>query len=101
MMVHENSRDAYYEELESGKIDTRTQAVLNVITLHEGLTARQIARKLGFDDLNAVRPRLTELKESYMVTEGEKVKCDESGKSVSTFYLKRYDNWQDILRVDK
>ena len=33
----------------------------------EELTARQIAYKLGFSDLNAVKPRLTELKAKGIV----------------------------------
>ena len=37
----------------------RCKAILSVMT--EPMTARQIARKLGYSDLNAVRPRLTEM----------------------------------------
>ena len=37
----------------------RQRAILDVLSVP--MTARQIAKELGFSDLNAVRPRLTEM----------------------------------------
>lgn len=37
----------------------RKRQIIDALT--EPMTARQIARKLGYADLNAVKPRLTEL----------------------------------------
>lgn len=45
---------------------TRSKAILEYIGDKE-LTARQIACGMGFSDLNAVKPRLTELKAAGQV----------------------------------
>ena len=42
---------------------TRKRVILKAMSNHE-MTARQIAYKLGFSDLNAVKPRLTELRKA-------------------------------------
>ena len=42
---------------------TRQRDILRVMANHE-MTARQIAYKLGFSDLNAVKPRITELRKA-------------------------------------
>ncbi len=51
------------------------------------LTAREIAGRLGYADLNAVRPRLTELLEDHIVAEATRVRCPVTGKTVSTFAI--------------
>lgn len=45
---------------------TRANEILNVMG-DERMTARQIATKMGFSDLNAVKPRLTELKKQGLI----------------------------------
>lgn len=42
---------------------TRQRDILRAMANHE-MTARQIAYKLGFSDLNAVKPRITELRKA-------------------------------------
>lgn len=49
----------------------RKQMILDTMGSQD-MTARMIANKLGFNDLNAVKPRLTELKaEGYIVACGK------------------------------
>ena len=50
-------RDSLY------KLDRRTrkEQILAVMSVDKPMTAREVAHKLGFHDLNAVKPRLTEL----------------------------------------
>lgn len=45
---------------------TRQAAILEELGSRE-LTARQLARLMGYDDLNAIKPRLTELKKAGKV----------------------------------
>ena len=51
---------------------TRQQRILAVIG-NRSMTAREIAQRLGFSDLNAVRPRITELvKEGRLIEVGQR-----------------------------
>lgn len=49
------------------------------------MTARMIGDKLGYSDLNAVKPRLSELKKQGRVMVVDKVKDNVTGRSVSVF----------------
>lgn len=49
------------------KLDKRTREVNILSALTEPMTAREIADKLGFADLNSVKPRLTELRDAGLV----------------------------------
>lgn len=49
------------------------------------MTARQIAKELGFVDLNAVKPRLTELMHSGKVEVCGKVFDDNTGRNTSQY----------------
>lgn len=40
---------------------TRSKKILEAYARYGPMTARECARKLGFTDLNAVKPRITEL----------------------------------------
>lgn len=51
-------------QLESwGKLDTSKRCKMILEAMDKPMTAREIAYKLKFSDLNAVKPRLTEMKE--------------------------------------
>lgn len=52
------------------------------------MTAREIARVLGFTDLNAVKPRLTELKRSGAVAVTGKRKDKVTGVHVAVYAVK-------------
>lgn len=67
-----NRREAYNQIIP--KRDNRKELILSVLKEHaNGMTAEEIARslvesgKISHMDMNFVRPRLTELKESAMV----------------------------------
>lgn len=51
-------------QLESwGKFDTSKRCKMILDAMDKPMTAREIAYKLNFSDLNAVKPRLSEMKE--------------------------------------
>lgn len=62
----------------------RCRAILEAMG-HEELTARQIAGKLGFKDLNAVKPRLSEMVQRGNLVVVGKTKDYKTGRSVSVF----------------
>lgn len=49
------------------------------------LTARQIAYGMGYSDLNAVKPRITELKKAGKVEAVGKTKDDLTGRNVAVY----------------
>ena len=49
------------------------------------MTARQIASKMGFNDLNMVRPRLTELRDSGVIETVGKAYDTTSKRHVALF----------------
>jgi len=84
-MSHENSTAALRDEQQQGRISRRAEAVLKVLQAAKyPLTDRDIADKLGFSDLNAVRPRITELIALGLVAEMHPVRCHTTGKTVRT-----------------
>jgi hypothetical protein len=85
-VVHRNSLSAYHSE----DFNPREQAIVACLDASSvPLTAREIAGRLGFQDLNAVKPRLTRLKDIHAVCEAGDVRCPVSGKTVSTYALVR------------
>lgn len=48
---------------------TRSRMVLDAFAKHGGMTDRQCMEALGFGDMNAVRPRITELVQVGLLTE--------------------------------
>lgn len=68
MKLHENSLSAYY----AGRLEVfprRTVEILGALSQVGRATDRQVCEHLGFTDMNAVRPRLTELVKSGVVEE--------------------------------
>ena len=86
--MHENSLLSYIEEKESKRIDKRSQEIVSYLRRYKLGTAREIMIGLDYDDLNKVRPRLSELKQENIIFEVDKIKCLWSGKTVSVFALK-------------
>lgn len=79
--MHDNSLATYREE--ESKLSARAQAVLDWITRVGPRTDREIAYGMGFgENLNAVRPRITELIESNKLMEVCSVRCPVTGKTV-------------------
>lgn len=71
MITHETRLESYIQ-----RPLTRNQAIIKSMQDFGPGTARMIARRLGFYDMNAVRPRLTEMAEAGIV-EGIGVAYDE------------------------
>lgn len=79
--VHDNSIQAYRSQ--EAKLSRRAQAVLEFITEHGPRTDREVAYGMGYgENLNAVRPRITELVEANKLMEVCNVRCPVTGKTV-------------------
>lgn len=78
--VHYNSITAYRSE--AGRISKRAQRVKDWLQDNGPATDRQVAQGLGFSDMNAVRPRITELLDRGEVRETGSTRCPTTGKNV-------------------
>lgn len=79
--MHDNSVAAY--RVEEPKLSARAAAVLAWIVQHGPHTDRQVAYGMGFgENLNAVRPRITELIELCKLMEVCSVTCPVTHKTV-------------------
>ena len=67
------------------KLDKRSRAVNILGVLTEPMTARDVAYKLGYSNLNAVKPRLTELRDAGIVEVVGKKKDPVTDRTVSIF----------------
>lgn len=85
--MHENSLTAY--RAEEAKLSRRAQAVLDWITEHGPHTDREVMRGMGFSDMNAVRPRITELIDLRKLMEVGDVRCPVTGKKVRRVDIRR------------
>lgn len=80
--VRDTSLKAYDEIQEEGIYDSRMEEVLNAIREVPLMTGREYATiVLGYDDMNIVRPRITDLKTAGYIIEFGKRKCSCSGRS--------------------
>jgi hypothetical protein len=79
--VHDNSIAAYHSQ--EAKLSARATAVLAWITKHGPRTDREVAYGMGYgENLNAVRPRITELIELGKLMEVCNVTCPVTRKTV-------------------
>ena len=89
-MIHQNSRDSYNEI--KPELKGRRKAIYLVMLKHgTRLTDREIKDKMGLSDMNAVRPRITEMIKSGHVEEVESVKCPVTNKTVRKVRIKNYE----------
>ncbi len=89
-MVRETSMICYKELVELGKINERCQQVYSYISKHPSETDTEIARGLGFDDPNKVRPRRKDLYDMGLVVECELRKCSVTNKLCHTWESQVY-----------
>lgn len=91
--MHKNSIRAHTEQKDAGKRTRLIVEVLNCIQdrprWNGGLTDREIMKRLGFTDMNAVRPRITELIDRGIVEECGDVKDSVTGMTVRLVRLKK------------
>lgn len=79
--VHQNSIDAFHAQ--EAKLSARAQAVLAWITQHGPHTDREVAYGMGYgENLNAVRPRITELIDASKLMEVCNVTCPVTKRAV-------------------
>ena len=91
MGVTEETRRESYRKL---KPAPRQHMVLSVLQSKGPCTAREIANALHFDDLNNVKPRLTELKDAGLVKAENKAYDHETNRRVALWELagKEYES---------
>jgi hypothetical protein len=80
MTMHANSLLAYEEE--RPRLSARAELVFANVKQHGPGTDREIMARMGFTDLNQVRPRITELVKSGLLVEVAQRVCDVTGKRV-------------------
>lgn len=81
--MHENSLRAYREE--KPKLCRKQREVLAaVLRMSKYPTDREVKEAMGFDDMNKVRPRITELVEFGYLEEKGDVQCKTTRKNVRT-----------------
>ena len=78
--MHANSLAAYREE--RPVLSKRAADVLEVVRMFGPLTDREIVDTLGYRDMNAIRPRVTELIDARLLVEHDRVRCQVTGKTV-------------------
>lgn len=67
---------------------TRQEQILKVLEKSDGMISRQIAQKLGYSHPQAVRPRLTELKEKGYIEVVGVAQDMVTGKNVAVWRVK-------------
>lgn len=65
-------------------INPRSRQILYTLG-NRTMTARQLAYEMGFKDLNAVKPRLTELQEQGRIVAVSKTKDSLTGRTVAVW----------------
>ena len=75
-MERETSLKCYDKIKEEGNYDTDMEMIYDAITRHPLMTGREYAQViLGYDDMNKVRPRITDLKNDGAIIEIGKRLC--------------------------
>ena len=82
--IHENSLAAHGELKSEGKLSKRELVILAAFENWGGgtYTDREIMNRCGFSDMNAVRPRITELIKAGKLLECGHIRCPVTGKRV-------------------
>ena len=73
---------------ESFKLTNRSvryNQILEVLDDYKELSARQIAEILGYRDLNAVKPRITELQQNKIIEVSGVIKDDVTNRTVAMY----------------
>lgn len=78
--MHANSLAAYHES--GDELSERESAVMGAVRQLGAATDRQIKAHLGFTDMNAVRPRVTELLKRGVLVEAGDTQDTVTGKTV-------------------
>ena len=68
--MHRNSLDAYREQSDEGKLSKRCSEILTLYRQLGELTDRQVLKASTYNDMNQVRPRISELIDQGLLEEG-------------------------------
>lgn len=81
-MIHRNSIQSFHEIRDklAGKHQTIWDAFRSAV--QDNLTDRMVKDMLGYQDMNSVRPRITELVKNGYLIEVDRAKCPVTGKKV-------------------
>lgn len=85
--MRQTSLSAFQEEKESGRLGDRCKEVYLAIKRNPYRTDREIAKILGYQDPNAVRPRRYDLLKQGLIQEDEKRQCKVTGKTSCTWVV--------------
>lgn len=77
-ITEETRREAYYESRDAAP--TRRRILFDALKKYGPQTADELMDRLGYTDPNAVRPRLTELKETGLIETIGKRESRRTGK---------------------
>lgn len=96
-MTHENSIIAYHDTHTERRV--RKEAVLAIYQEWPQVrfADREIMIKLGFKDMNAVRPRITELVDAGVLIECGKIKDGLTKRTVRTTRLYRGEHQTELF----
>ena len=80
-MIHQNSYASYESVIET--LSGRHKKIWDAFASEKKpLTDRQVKNILGLEDMNSVRPRITELVKKGVLMEDSNTKCPVTGKTV-------------------
>lgn len=83
MSIHTHSHMALDDIKAEGELSRRQAAILRWLLANpRPWTDRQIAAGMGYPDMNAVRPRITELIDQGILREAGSITCQVTGKRV-------------------
>lgn len=76
--VRDTSILSYLTFSNNGNLGEMTQAAYEAVNQYPYRTSKELAEKLGYQDTNKIRPRLTELKDSGLIYNPYKRVCSKS-----------------------
>lgn len=89
-MIHDNSFEAWKDGWADGSFARRSERILRCLFYSkQPMTDRQIKDRLGLEDMNSVRPRITELIADGYVREVGDTICEHTHKPVRLVDLRQ------------
>lgn len=79
--VHDNSIQTFYET-EQDREKRRAEVFEVYVKAGRSMTDREVCKALGYNDLNAVRPRCSELVDEGLLIEVGKTRCPITNRRV-------------------
>tara|TARA_R110002074_G_scaffold143898_8_gene291260 strand:- start:596 stop:892 length:297 start_codon:yes stop_codon:yes gene_type:complete len=98
-MIHDHSKEAYDEEVVySNRASKRCAEILEALEQLDEATDRQIKIFLGYQEMNHVRPRITELIKAGRLVESRSIKCVYTRKTVRVVKIAREAKQMEMFR---